>query len=246
MMNYLKWMSKRLFAIVSFLLFNLSLAYCQNTVDSTKIERPTEEYAQIFGLSFTRGIALAPSGSESSFAPINSLNSGTYGIGLSILLPPFRNSIKFKIQPQISWTVFNYSQEEDKLFPTSFRDTIAFDNEKQRITFVELPVGIVFLAKKDSHGDPIFFIEGGGFIGYRIGSAYKTDFTNDNDQEVKNKINNLENLRDFRAGIYGKLGYRWISLYYSFRLTNVFDQEVFENISYPNLPEMEIGFAIHL
>lgn len=240
-----RWIPMKAYGIVLFFFFYLQKGLTQDS-QSSNGGIPSQDYAQVFDLTFTRGVSIATGGEESSFAPVNSLNSGTYALGLSILLPPLQKSFKFRIQPQIAWTVFNFSQEEGKLFPTSFSDTISFETEKQRITFIDLPVGIVFLAKRDNEGNPVFFLEAGGFAGYRISSAFKTKFTNSDNQEVKNRISNISNLRDFRTGIYGKVGYKWISLYYSTRLTDVFKQEVFDNINFPKLPEMEIGITIHL
>ncbi len=224
----------------------LPLCCLSQEQESSKSDNLPVDYPRIFQLAFTRAISFAPASEEAEFAPINSLNSGTYSLGISVLFPPVNYSLKLRLQPNFSWTSFNYTQEESKTFPSSFSDTVSFDTEKHSFTYIELPVGIVYLITKDEDGDPIFYVEAGGFVGYQIGNKFKTKFTNSDEQVIKNKINNVRNVKDFRGGIYGRIGYKWISLYYSNRLTNVFEEASFEGSTFPDLPQMEIGISVFL
>ena len=173
-----------------------------------------------------------------------------------------RNIVGLRAAPGLAWTHFAYQQSIDKTFP-SIRDSVGFDytQEKHRLLFLEMPLGVYFNITRDEDGDPLFFAEAGGYLGYLASATYKIKYRNSAGQRVLERTKDLEQITDpeieferLRYGVYARVGYKWFSLYYSMRLTDVFDE--FTNPSLrprnidgyknPTMPPMEIGLSLFL
>ncbi len=189
-------------------------------------------------LTFTRGFLLVTN--EEEGVPLNAGSSGTIRIGAAFKVHLANNTFGFRVHPSISWTKFTYDQTAEKTFPTAIDSSMTLDVEKHRFTFVDLPLGIFVNITKDEDGDSRFFVEAGGFVGYRTSSIYKTKYNVPNEnQEVRQRVRGVKNLEDIRYGFYGRIGYKWVALYYSYRLSNVFKET-------PMLPPMELGITVFL
>lgn len=228
----------------------------ENINSDAAVQSP-DDRPRNFSLVFNRGLMIANSSPDS--VPLNGNSSGTYSIGGGIKINLVKNVVRLRMTPSIAWTHFNYDQTNLKTFPT-VGDSLPFDLtlEKHTLVFGELPVGLIFNLTTDEDGDPRFFVEAGGYIGYLLAANYKTRYKDDDGLRVKEKrrdLNNLDSeLEQLRYGLYGRVGYKWASLYFSFRLSDVFDEftnpalrpiasEQYKN---PIIPPMELGITIFL
>ncbi|MEM7654767.1 MAG: outer membrane beta-barrel protein [Bacteroidota bacterium] len=221
-----------------------------DTPDST--DRPKN-----FSLVFNRGLMIA--GPSPDSVPLNGTSSGTYFIGGGIRVSLWKDIVRLRITPGLAWTHLAYDQTNLKSFPT-IQDSTPYDYavEKHVLTYAELPVGVFVNLSKDEDGDTRYFVEAGGYFGYLISANYRTAYTDENGLRVKEKVRDLEQLdsewNPFRYGVYARFGYRWASLYASWRLSDVMDE--FTNAPFvprggegyrnPNIPPMELGLTIFL
>ncbi|MEM9936684.1 MAG: outer membrane beta-barrel protein [Bacteroidota bacterium] len=212
--------------------------------DNLPVDRP-----RFFNLIFNRTFQISPTSEESPEAPINSLTSGNYFLGASFKTNFNHGSFGFRFQPGIAWQQLTYEQLDAKTFPTAPVDSISLDLERHRMTYLEIPIGIFVNITKDEDGDPLFHIEGGAYAGYLLNSAYKTKYQNKLGQEVKNVVREVPDLEDLRYGLYGRVGYKWLSLYYSYRLSDLFKEFPSRGSTanpIPGIPRMEFGILFIL
>ena len=192
--------------------------------------------------------------------PINGNSSGTIFIGGGIRIPLVKQTVGLRLTPGVSWTNINYSQTNAKTFPTINANVqTEYTLERHGLTRVELPLGVYFNLTKDEDGDPRFFVEAGGYAGYLTAAGYKIKYKNPQGLRVKEKIRDLhkQNEKEFERlsyGIYARLGYKWISLYFQMRLSDVFDEftnddwnptqkDGFKN---PIIPSTQVGISVFL
>ena len=220
-------------------LSKLTLAQ-EEEIDNLPVDRP-----QNFQLLFNRGLIIGSVGGEDQI-PINGSFSGSMFLGFSFKAHLPNNQVGARITPGINWYKLNYQQEDQKLFPT---DTI-FDAEKHVLTYFEVPLGVFINISKDEDGDPGLYTELGGFLGYKIGSAYKRRY-DDNGRSSRLIRRDVPEVEDWRFGIYGRLGFKRWALYYSYLLSDVFSAFPTENgpplnqdLSFP--PPLEIGISFIL
>ena len=225
-----------------------------------KVNLPTDPPKQ-FSLVFNRGFALP--GPAQDTVPVSSTASGTYFVGAGFRFPlGKKNTVGLRATPGLAWTGFGYQQTVDKTFP-SIRDSVGFDytQERHRLFFLEMPLGVYVNLTKDEDNDPLLFLEAGGYIGYLGSASYKIQYRNSAGQRVLEKTRDLEQISEpekeferIRYGAYARFGYKWLALYYSVRLTEVFDEFTnpalrprnvagFRN---PGMPPMEIGISLFL
>lgn len=212
--------------------------------DNLPVDRP-----RFFNLIFNRTFQISPTGEESPEAPINSFTSGNYFLGASFKTNFNHGSFGFRFQPGIAWQQLTYEQLDAKTFPTAPVDSISLDLERHRMTYLEIPIGIFVNITKDEDGDPLFYVEGGAYAGYLLNSAYKTKYQNKLGQEVKNVVREVPDLEDLRYGLYGRVGYKWLSLYYSYRLSDLFKEFPSRGNTanpIPGIPRMEFGISFIL
>ena len=198
-------------------------------------------------LVFTRAFSLTAG--ESDNAPVNSGSSGSYFMGLAFKVNLANNDVGLQFTPGINWLKLIYRQEDAKTFPS---DTTGYNIEKHRIPYAELPIGIYVNLSKDEDGDPRVFLEGGGYLGYKIGGIYKIKFDNTEGQAVKVRTGGVKDLEDWRYGFYGRLGYKRWALYGSYRLSRIFTESssgangLEVGADNPTFPKVEIGISVIL
>lgn len=256
---------KSLFSFLLILLFSLNIAAAQK-VEEKPAETPKEENttnalpadrASNFSLLFQRGFMLVTEKSDT--VTLNGGLSGSFTLGTSFKVNLFKHVVGLRLQPGITWVKTDYGQTTANTFPSSpdsYEDNWIVSSEKHRFTFLELPIGIYVNLTKDEDGDAKAFLEAGGYVGYRTGSAYKLkydDALGSLTQTVTVKRAGVADLEDLRYGIYGRFGYKWIAAYYSYRLTDVFQQFRTDpatgaptSFQYPRYSPMELGLTIFL
>jgi hypothetical protein len=246
-------------------MFSCSWLLAQDT-DSTAIpetlpERPTfrsetGDAPQMLQIIFNRGFIL--NGGSIDTMPLNTFNSGTYSLGVSYQKSFAKNTLGLRVAPSISWLRLAYNQSDAKTFPTLTDSTgIQLDRERHQMTSVDLPISIYVNITKDEDQDPRFFVELGGYVGYLIGANYKARFDN-NDIRYTTRLGRLQRLEGqferFRYGVFGRIGYKWVSLYAMMRLTPVFGEFTNEVIRpkpasgyrNPEIPPIELGISLLL
>ncbi|MDX2247593.1 MAG: porin family protein [Bacteroidia bacterium] len=244
-----------------FIVFLFTYSFSQDTIKSQPLspalpadDLPSDPPSR-FDLVFNRGLMLVSSTQDS--VPISGSNSGTFFIGGGIKFPLAKNKMGIRVTPGVAFSRIQYNQTTIKTFPT-IPDSLSFTltSEKHSLTYVELPLGFYLNISRDEDNDPKFFVEAGGYVGYLLSASYKTKYVNSDGQRVKTQVSDLEKIEAeferIRYGLYGRLGYKWASLYYSFRLSALFDEfandpprggQGYKN---PVIPPMEVGLTIFL
>lgn len=216
--------------------------------DNLAVDRPEQ-----VEITFVQGLLI--NSPQQDGIPLNAGGSGTISLGSSFKLHFPKNVVGFRIQPSISWTRFSYEQATSKTFPTPFLndDTKPVRVEKHRIVFADLPIGLFVNVLKDEDGDPRFFLEAGGYAGYKLGSVYKIKVDNTiTEQETKQVVDNVYDLENWRYGIYARAGISWLAAHFTYRLSDVFKPNPRQADGSPSgfesilLPRMELGLAIFL
>lgn len=214
-----------------------------------------------FSMVFNRGFAIP--GPSQDTVPVSSTGSGTYFLGAGFRFPiGAKNVAGIRATPGLAWTSYSYQRTVDQTFP-SIQDSLpfAYTQEKHRLFFLEMPIGLYINFTRDEDGDPLFFGELGGVLGYLSSAEYRVRYRNGAGQRIQQRTRDLEQISDpeieferIRYGAYARIGYKWITLYYSIRLTRVFDEftnpslrpkdvDGFQN---PTMPPMEIGISLFL
>lgn len=256
---------KSLFSLFLLLFVSLSVVTAQQVEEKPK-ETPKEEKvpeplpvdrASNFSLIFQRGFMLVTEKTDT--VTLNGGLSGSFTLATSFKVNLYKNVLGLRLQPGITWVKADYAQASANTFPSSpdsYEDNWIVSSEKHRFTFLEFPIGLYANLTKDEDGDAKVFIEGGGYFGYKLGAMYKLKYdevTGNQTQTVTSKRTNVPDLEDFRYGIYGRFGYKWISVYYSYRLSDVFqpfrtDPETGlpTSFAYPRYSPMELGVSVFL
>ncbi len=251
----------RYLLILGLMAGSISVAFGQEKDSTVRSKNLPTDPPSRFSLVFNRTIPLA--GPSRDSVPLSNTASGTYFIGGGFKFPfGRRNVIGLRVAPGLAWTHYTYQQSVDKEFPT-IADSVGVDytQEKHRLFFLELPVGLYFNVTRDEDGDPVFFGEVGGFVGYLASAQYKIRYRNNAGLRVQERTRDLEQISEpeseferLRYGAYARIGYKWFSLYYSIRLTEVFDEftnpdrrpKNVEGYKNPLMPAMEIGLSLFL
>ncbi|WNJ16746.1 outer membrane beta-barrel protein [Pontibacter sp. G13] len=205
-----------------------------------------------FSLVFNQGFML--SGSQPDSVPVSGAGSGSTFIGAGVRIPLGENIVGIRLTPGAKWTTISYLQNNLKTFPT-INDSLEFtpSQEKHSLFLGSLEGGFYFNISRDEDHDPKFFVEAGGYVDYLFSASLKTKFTNAEGLRVKEKVRDLAQLdgefNRFQYGIYGRVGYKWASLYLNYRLVEIFDDfsqragapEGYRN---PPMPPLQIGLSI--
>lgn len=234
--------------VICFFFICLSFSAFAQKSDNLPVDRPDQvEITVIQGLLIN-----SP---QQEGIPLNAGGSGTISLGTSFKLHLAQNKMGFRIQPSVSWTRFSYEQAESKIFPSPYVESNDFQVqvEKHRLFFIDVPLGLFVNILKDEDDDPRFFLEAGGFAGYKLRSVYKTRVENNlTEQETKQLVRSVYDLENWRYGLYARLGIRWLAIHFTYRLSDVFkanprnadgSPSAFEMI---DLPPMELGLAFFL
>lgn len=260
-------MRYKLSFLLAILTISSSLAQTDSILTMPKVdsiqEAPIEpenlptDNAKRFQLLLTRGFMLGATSLDS--VPLNSFGSGSYSIHGGISVNLVRNVLKMRISPGVSWTRLAYNQNDLKTYPT-IPDSLGFNLERERhlLFYVDLPISFFVNLSKDEDGDSKLFLEGGGYVSYLLGANYKRRYPDGNGLTVIYLERDLQRLDSeweaLRYGIFGRIGYKWASLYYGLRLSPLLDDLTNEGrqpngssaYANPMIPPMEIGISIFL
>jgi hypothetical protein len=208
-----------------------------------------------FSLVFNRGLMIT--GGRRDSVPINGSSSGSYFIGGGIKFALIGKTLGLRATPGIQLWQINYDQTSRKTFPT-VPDSLPFQltREKHVLTLPTLALSLYLNLTHDEDGDSRIFAEAGGYVGYATGIRYHQGYVDGNLQRVDIRVRDLENIPDefkrLHYGLFGRFGFKWASLYYGMRLTDIFDE--FTNpdrlprqvagYRNPPIPPMELGMSI--
>lgn len=227
------------------------LAMAPSSAQDTRSDNLLVDRPDNIDLTLARGFLLISE--EQEGVPINAGSSGTISLGLGLKLHLPGNVVGLRVNPNISWTRFAYDQTAEKQFPTEVDPDRVLSVEKHRFTFIDLPVGVFVNITKDEDGDSRFFMEAGGFVSYKTSGVYKTRYEDELlDQEVRVRVRGVKDVEEWRYGVYGRIGYKWIALHFAYRLSEVFKPNPLNANGQPSgfevidLPPMELGLAIFL
>jgi len=146
---------------------------------------------------------------ESSF----SFNPG-FGLGME--------KYRFKDEITLTTTADDF-QTEITLLTTAIPEADSYKRSYFNATYFDIPFEFRWYADK-SFKRKSFKIAAGGKIGFRIDSKTKIVYT-ENDQQKKRKQKENFNIISPRYGVYGRVGFGAISLYYYYSLTEFFQNK---------------------
>jgi hypothetical protein len=130
--------------------------------------------------------------------------------------------------------------------------------EKQRFTYLEVPLGLKFKLARNVVDRYRLLLEGGFSMGVRFASMYKrrdlnpAPAANPNFQpKTTTKVNYVEDLNRFRFGPYARIGTNLISLYGFYRMSGIFrhggkfnNPDGLTTRDYPAFPRLELGISL--
>lgn len=175
-----------------------------------------------------------------TLAPINSFSSGN-----TLIAAAYNFNINAKwalhIQSGISSYKLNFSPSPKKTFP----DTLSSYN-KQILRFMggQVPVGIVYTLKRNKTKDStrIFYVEAGSILGFNLPATYKLK---ESLSKYKESLYLTDGWNPIQIGLYGRLGWKYLAFYGSYRLTNIFGSSN-TRTDIPKPPRLEAGISIVL
>jgi hypothetical protein len=187
--------------------------------------------------------------------PFEVTRSGTYSLGIGYGIP-IGKSLEFKFEPRLLWHKLYFIDSDDKWFPSSdTSETLIY--EKQRVSYIEVPVALKLKLARNLVDKYKLLIEMGFVFGRRLGSTYKTRHWTDVGPDgnlvgpkVTMKTNRIEDLNKYRYGPFARIGTSWISFYGFYRLSDIFlpyrrfNHEPNTNRVYPNFGKVEVGLTI--
>ncbi len=214
-----------------------------------------------FSLVFARTFMLA--GSSPDSVPVSNTSSGTYSVAGGLKFFLYRDLLGLRFAPGVSWTHIAYESTNLKTFPVR-KDTNlnTIDQERHVLVHGETSLSLFANLSRDEDGDPRYFVEGGGYVGYMIATNFRRRFTDKNGLRHKEKLRDLETLEDeesgsrefppLKYGVFGRVGYKWAALTFHYRLSDLFDEftdpiflpEGKEGFRNPDIPPFEVGLTI--
>lgn len=98
------------------------------------------------------------------------------------------------------------------------------DNQKSKLSmyYITAPVLLEFQIPINNYENR-FYISGGIFMGYRLGSHTKIKYRTDKKQKLK--VPDNYSLHDFKYGVMVRTGYRWINVFATYDFTRLFIQD---------------------
>ncbi len=202
-----------LFGTLCILLLTATPTYGQSNKSFSRSTQP-EQY---FDLIWVQGRLWNQPASDS--IPIIPGKSGTSFLGAGISVNLWKDQIGLRLQPGISWLTLRYRQQGEKTFPSA---GAGLDRETHLITYATLPVGLFGNLSQDRKGRPGVFVEGGGFLSYRISGTYKTRSTDARGQRVIQRVRGIPDVESYQYGLYGQIGYQKAGVRFSYRPSNIF------------------------
>lgn len=241
---------KNLFLLI-ILIFNLitsNFIYSQIETDTLDIlSQDTLSPVQrsgIFNFIFSRSYIINANFRED--VPLVAAESGTSSIGFSFNRVLNKN-LGIHFQPVLKTLRLSFKNLSNRTFPNDPDTTLA--SQKYRIYYLASDLGFRYNVKKDEKNRPVTFIEVGISWGINVGNSEKK-IRLFQDEKIKIKNSNIQNLNFFYSGSYIKLNYRWLGLYFNYRFTPIFKKDTFYRFDlndfrkYPDFPNFEAGFCL--
>ncbi len=193
-------------------------------------------------------------GQADSLVPFGVSRSGAYTVGIGYGFP-IGKVLELKLEPRATWHKIYFRPSPDKWFPSALNDSsLVF--EKQRIFYLELPVGLKFKMARNAVEKYQVLLETGFSAGVNFGGALRTRTLVDTDQDgtfdgrVTSKLTRVGEWNRFRFGPYARFGLRYVSIYGFYRMTSLyrpgtkFNDTPTTTRPYPNFPKLEIGISV--
>lgn len=188
--------------------------------------------------------------------PFDVTRSGAYSLGFGYGFP-IGKVFEFKLEPRVLWYKLFFAPSPQKWYPSSDSSNLLIF-EKQRITYLELPIGIKFKLARNVVDRYKLLFEGGFSMGVQVFSSSKNrSYASANSNidgarpKVTTKTNHIIDLADTRFGPYARIGTNWISLYGFYRMTEVFkngrtyaNPDGLTSRKYPIFPRLEVGISL--
>ncbi|MFK7970090.1 MAG: outer membrane beta-barrel protein [Bacteroidia bacterium] len=121
---------------------------------------------------------------------------------------------------------------------------VEYDLQRQRLTYIEVPIGVYFNIKKDEENKAVAFVEAGGIIAYNISGIFKYRYNNRQDQSVQSRVNEVPDVEAFRYGWYARLGYKKVSASINYRSSYIFTFE--KDLQAHKFPQLQLGIGVSL
>jgi len=255
--------------LIIFVLFSTPLLYSQDSEDEDT-EQPDSLFSQEvvtdqqFEVIFNKGFLVTGTGEGLDSFKLSSAASGTYYIGLSYNLlffkkdslnkkTNFAHRFSFRFQPGISFfkLVYNSDTQPFPTIPDPSTSKIGLESQKQRLTYLELPIGMGFVIGRDDKQHVTSFVELGTSISFRIDATHKLYFKRDGN-EIITKFDNADNINRWRFGLYAKYCYRWFGLFAYYRLNDLYKPNNYylnhnqQLTPFPTIPPLEVGLCVQL
>lgn len=212
-------------------------------------------------LNFILNRSFVVSSTMSDSISIANIGSGSTFLGAGY---NFNINDKFAIHlhPGLNFYKIRYRNTAGTSFP-QYLDTVAKPSltyKRQLMTFVEVPIGVVYTFKRDEKKSRVTYVEAGFFGGFNLSNTFKLKYTQTDlstgvqHNEIK-KIRGINYVTPVRYGSYVRLGRGFVSLYASYRFTPVFVQtrnefdlstQSYQEKTNPKLNGLELGIGIVL
>lgn len=234
-----------------FLLFFAFASFAQKT-DSTFVKKDSANLAvnkpikvgkkrikrMEFNFVINRSFLIGNNAND-TLAPINSFSSGN-----TLLAAAYNFNVNSKwalhIQTGVSAYKLNFSPSPKKTFPDTLHD---YNKQILRFIGAQFPIGVVYTLKRGKTKDStrIFYVETGAILGFNLPPTYKLKYSL---SKYKESLY-LSNWNPVQVGLYGRLGWKYLAFYGSYRLTNIFTSGG-ARLDIPKPPRFEAGISIVL
>jgi len=112
------------------------------------------------------------------------------------------------------------------------------DNQKSKLSIVSLTLPILAEFQIPiNHYENRFYISGGLYLGYRLGSHTKIKYRIERKEKLK--IPDHYSLHDFKYGLMFRTGYRWINVFATYEITPMFKEN-----KGPEITPFTFGFTL--
>lgn len=205
---------------------------------------------------------IAASGLNDS-TPIVSIGSGGLFLGAGYNFN-LNDRLALHLQPGLNFYKLRYKKVDAASFPayadTASQPTLTY--KRQLMTYVELPVGIVYTFKRDEKKSRVSYLEVGVFAGINISNTFKVKYSVSDNTTAAGSHNEIRKARSIpyanplRYGAYARVGRGFVSLYAGYRFSAIFNESRYiypipyvgqkTALTNPKLIGLEIGLGIVL
>ncbi len=183
--------------------------------------------------------------------PLLSTGSGTTFIGFGYNLI-FSSRLRLHFQPGIGFLRLTFDQQPQKKFPVAGDTT--FILERFRLTYVQLPIQLAIILKRNEEAKVLTKIELGPVVGVLLNASqkFKQSLSGGIRRTLTLKYSFLPNPYRWFYGVQASFYYRWIGFFAFYRLSPLFKAgSQYENprgevLGYPRFSSFSLGFQIVL